>query len=68
MSNIQSIARLAFAGFLLGCFNFSLFEGSNPHLQLGIALGPLMLSLGSLVLAEIFKEGRQLLEEQDLIV
>ena len=68
IAHFQAIARLAFAGFLLGCFNFSLVEGSDPRITLGLALGPLMLSVGSLVLAEIFKEGRQLLEEQDLIV
>lgn len=66
--NFQFIARLAFAAFLLSSVNFGYAEDGVSRLQFGIAFGPLLLSVGSLVLAEIFKEGRQLLEEQDLIV
>lgn len=65
--HFQQMAKLAFVAFLLSCFNIDYHDGEYGF-HLKSAFGPLIFALACLVLAEIFKEGRRLLEDQKLIV
>ncbi len=65
--HFRKIARSAFIAFPLSCFNFSYLYG-NFQLDLKLVFAPLLLSIGSLVLAEIFSEGKELSEDQRMIV
>lgn len=65
--HFRKIARWAFIAFLLSCFNFSYLD-SNFQLDLKLVFTPLLLSIGSLVMAEIFSEGKELSEDQRMIV
>lgn len=70
IDNIQrfkTISRILFIGFIVSCFNFSYIAG-DFRLGLTIAWSPLLFSMASLVLAEIFKEGKELLEDKNMIV
>jgi len=67
ISSLKSIAYYAFAGAVLACFNA--YKSENGwQISLDLPLAPLALALSCLVLAEVFKEGRHLAEEQKLIV
>lgn len=65
--HLRKIAQWAFIAFLLSCFNFSYLNG-NFQLDFKLVFAPLLLSVGSLVLAEIFSEGKELSEDQRMIV
>lgn len=65
--HFRKIARWAFIGFLLSCVNFSYLDG-DFQLDFKLVFAPLLLSVGSLVLAEIFSEGKELSEDQRMIV
>lgn len=67
IKHFQAIAQYAFLAFLLSCFNFSYLNG-NSEISFKFAFTPLAFALGALVLAEVFKEGKQLLEDQNLII
>lgn len=65
--HFRKIARWAFIGFILSCFNFS-YLNQGFQLDFRLVFAPLLLSIGSLVLAEIFSEGKELSEDQRMIV
>ncbi len=65
--HLRTIALYGFIAFVFSTFNFLSFEGQS-NLFLKTAFGPLVLSVGALVLAEVFREGKNLLEEQNLII
>lgn len=65
--HFQEIASYAFLAFLLSCFNFSYLEGQF-NLSIDLPFAPLSFAVSALVLAEIFKEGKQLLEDQNMII
>ncbi len=67
IGHFRSIASLAFLGFIMSCFNFSYLD-NGLQFSFTIAFGPLLLAVASLVLAEIFKEGSQLMEDKNLII
>ena len=70
-SNIEQflkLARYGFIAFIIASFNIGPSEVSGVHLDLTFAMGPLLFALGSLILAEIFREGKSLLEESKTIV
>jgi len=68
--NVRQFKRIAFYGFIaffFSLFNISYLDGQFD-LHLKTAFGPLVLAIGALVLAEVFKEGAQLLDDQKLII
>ncbi len=65
--HFRKIARWALIGFILSCFNFSYLD-TGFQLDFKLVFPPLLLSIGSLVLAEIFSEGKELSEDQRMIV
>lgn len=67
IQHFKNISRIVFIGFIVSCFNFSYMAG-DFKLGLTIAWSPLLFSMASLVLAEIFKEGKELLEDKNTIV
>jgi len=67
IKHFKQIAKLAFVGFVFSCFNFSYIDGDFSF-RLKIIWGPLILSMLCLLLTEIFKEGKQLLEDKNSII
>lgn len=70
MDNIRSLKDMAKLGvvlFLFSSFQFFYANGEG-NLSLNFAIGPLLFTIACLVLAEVFNEGRKLLEEKNLIV
>lgn len=65
--HFKSIAFYSLIAFVFSTFNFFTHKGST-ELYLKTAFGPLILAVAALVLAEVFKEGKKLLEEQNLII
>lgn len=69
-SNIQhfrDLSLLGFIAFIASAVNFSYIADS---MQISVVLvpGPLLFSLACLVLAEVFREGKMLLEENNMII
>lgn len=65
--HLKAIALYAFIAFIFSTFNFIHFEGTSEwHFK--TAFGPLILAVAARVLAEVFNEGKKLLEEQNLII
>lgn len=61
------LARYGLIAFIFSCFNFSyLNESLDVYFQ--ITWSPLLLMISSYVLAEVFREGNRLREEQKLII
>ncbi|MEM6347782.1 MAG: hypothetical protein AAF927_28090 [Bacteroidota bacterium] len=67
VQHFRQLALLAFLAFGLSTFNLTYWEG-NWQGHFTIAFGPLALSIASLVLSEIFKEGQLLLEDKNSII
>lgn len=70
MDNIRhfrTLARYAFLGFIVSSVNFSYFD-DELSILIGTAFGPLLVAAACMVLAEIFEEGRNLMEDKNLIV
>ncbi|NBB77624.1 MAG: DUF2975 domain-containing protein [Bacteroidetes bacterium] len=70
MDNIRSLRDMAKLGvvlFLFSSFQF-FYANGDANFSIQIAMGPLLFTLACLVLAEVFNEGRKLLEEKNLIV
>jgi hypothetical protein len=65
--HLKNIALYAFIAFVFSIFNFIFYNGTS-ELNLKTAFGPLVLAVAALVLAEVFNEGKKLLEEQNLII
>ena len=68
--NIDHFRALAYYGvfiFLLGTFNFLYLDGHITW-YFKLPLGPLGFSAACLVLAEVFKEGKLLLEDKNAII
>lgn len=65
--HFRKIGWYALAGFVLSSFNFVL-QGGTTSLRLDLAFGPLGVSLAAFILSEIFKEGKQLLDDQNSII
>ncbi len=63
----QKMARLGFILFVLSCFNFSYINGISDF-HISIAFGPLLFAVSCLVLAEVFKAGKRLLEDKNMII
>lgn len=69
-SNIQhfrDLSLLGFIAFIASAVNFSYIAGSM-QITVGLVPGPLLFSLACLVLAEVFREGKILLEENNMII
>ena len=68
--NIKTFKSLSIIGFILsgiGFFNFGIVDGiTNVHFT--IPFGSLLFSAACLVLAEVFKEGKKLLDDSNAIV
>lgn len=67
IQHFQDLSKLGFIAFIASGINFSYIEGSI-QISLGLVAGPLLFSLACLVLAEVFREGKKLLEENNMIV
>jgi hypothetical protein len=65
--HFKEIGWWALIGFVASCFNFS-YLSDHTSLFFEIAWGPLAVSASCFVLAEIFKEGNELLEDKNSIV
>ncbi len=63
----KQLSKLGFAGVVFACFNFIYLDG-ELNINLTIPFAPLLFAMACLVMAEVFDEGRKLLEEQKLIV
>jgi hypothetical protein len=67
IEHFRDLARIGFIAFLFSCVNVGYIEGVI-NLNFTLAVGPLMFSVASLVLSEVFREGKHLLEENEMIV
>lgn len=68
--NIQYFKRMSFYGagiVLISSFNL-LIQAEGTHLSLTIPFAPIAFTLGCLILAEIFQEGKILLEDKNSII
>lgn len=63
----REIGWWALIGFIMSCFNFSYLDNQFT-LLFDIAWGPLAFGIGCYVLAEVFKEGKELLEDKNAII
>lgn len=64
---LKAIAKYGFLATLLSFFNISYFQ-SEFDFHFTIPFAPLILASLALVLAEVFKEGKLLLEDKNLII
>ncbi len=69
-SNVLYLKRLAFYLFLIFIVNLYVYIGfeEGSLTSISISVTPLLLALLSIILAEVFKEGNQLMEENKLTV
>lgn len=67
IKDFTDLARLGFVAFGVSCFNFSYLNG-DLQVNVGLVLGPLIFGVACLVLAEVFKEGKALLEDKQMII
>lgn len=67
IGHFRRMARLGFIAFAVSCFNVSTLDG-DFRIVLDIAFGPLLFAVACLVLAEVFREGEQLLQENNMII
>ncbi len=67
IDHFQKMAKLGFVVFFLSCFNLS-YINDTADFHFSIAFGPLLFSIACLVMAEVFKVGKQLLEDKNMIV
>lgn len=63
----QRIGKYALGIFVLTSFNLWIVPGDSD-VNLNLALGPLLVGIFSLVMAEVFKEGNQLIEDRNLMI
>lgn len=63
----KDLAKLGFIGAAVSCFNFMYLAGEF-NISLTIPFAPLLFAVSCLVMAEVFNEGRRLLEDKNLIV
>lgn len=63
----RKIGRYAWWIFVLSSFNFRILEG-NSDLLLTLALGPLLIAVFAYVMAEVFREGNRLMEDNHLTI
>jgi len=67
IQHFKVLAKLGFIAFAVSCANFGYVNG-ELKLSLTLALGPLLFSVACLILSEVFREGKALLEENNMIV
>jgi hypothetical protein len=67
IKNFRLLTRYGVIMVLIGFFNFINHEGQNSF-QLTIPFGPIMFTMACWVLAEIFREGKELSEDNKSIV
>ena len=67
IEHFRDLARFAFVAFLLSCVNVGYIDGTM-NFNFMIAFGPLTFSVACLVLSEVFREGKHLFEENEMIV
>lgn len=67
INHFQTMAKYGFIVFFISCFNFSYINGEFDF-HFTIAFGPLLFAMACLVLAAVFKEGKRLLEDQNMII
>lgn len=67
IEHFRVLARLGFIAFLVSCINFSYLNG-ELHISLSIVFGPLFFSVSCLILSEVFREGKTLLEDNNMII
>ncbi|PWN07377.1 DUF2975 domain-containing protein [Rhodohalobacter mucosus] len=67
IKHFRDLSLLGFIAFIASGINFS-YIGGSMQITLGLVPGPLLFSLACLVLAEVFREGKMLLEENNMII
>lgn len=67
IEHFRDLARIGFIAFLFSCVNAGYINGVL-NLGFTLAFGPLIFSVSCLVLSEVFREGRNLLKENEMIV
>jgi len=67
IAHFKAMAQYGFIAFAISCFDFMYWQDQFT-ISLNFAWGPLAFAVACLVLAEVFKEGRDLLEDQKSIV
>lgn len=67
IEHFRDLAKLGFWGFLVSCFNIGFTDG-DYQLNFSIVFGPLLFSMACLILSEVFREGKALLEDNNMIV
>lgn len=63
----QKIGKYAIGIFILTSFNVWIVPGDS-NINLNLPLGPLLLAVFALVMAEVFKEGNRLMEDSNLTI
>ena len=67
IEHFRDMARIGFIAFLFSCVNVGYINGVI-NLNFTLAIWPLTFSVACLVLSEVFREGKHLLEENEMIV
>ena len=67
IDHFRDLARIGFIAFLFSCFNIAYID-NNISFMFTFAMGPLVFAVSCLVLSEVFREGKHLLEENDMFV
>lgn len=67
VEHFRDLARIGFIAFLFSCINVGYIEGVLS-LNFTFAIGPLTFSVACLVLSEVFREGKHLFEENQMII
>ncbi|MEO1053128.1 MAG: DUF2975 domain-containing protein [Bacteroidota bacterium] len=67
IKHFRRISLFSFIATLFSVFNFGLIRG-ELMIYLDLPFGPLLFALGAYVMAEVFKEGKLLLEDQQLMI
>lgn len=67
ISAFQQIGKYALWIFFLTSFNLWIVPGDS-NVNLNLALGPLLIAVFAFIMAEVFKEGNQLMEDSKLTI